>query len=214
MPAPQQRENVAGMVSCLGMTRLNVQPPSRVKAAPSPLPTPSVPPCCLHAQEHVGPYPAWLGHKTSLRLNGAAFPFWFNIISNLGSDLNAGVAHMGWLQLPSCCWLLSAALNLSRALFKCCWSRNVSLLPAVLLGIHSWIAIAQNSSLQNSELRAWLGGGDLPCWPLAGGLQPSSCAAFPPAAGTVSACRAVLVLHRTGLSCSEQLREGGGSGWD
>lgn len=100
---PQQRANVAGIVSCLGMAGLNVQPPGSVKAAPSPLPTPLVPPCCLHVQEHVGPYPAWLGHKTCLRLNGAAFPFWFNIISNLGSDLNGSIAHMGWLQLPSCC---------------------------------------------------------------------------------------------------------------
>lgn len=75
MPAPQQRANVAGMVSCMGMAQLNVQATISVKAALSPLPTPSLPPCCLHAQEHVGPYPVQLRHKTSLRLNGAAFPF-------------------------------------------------------------------------------------------------------------------------------------------
>lgn len=102
MPAPQQTANVAGMVSCLGMARLNVRPPSCVKAASSPLPTASVPPYCLHVQEHVGPYPARVGHKISLRLKGAAFPFWFNVISNLGSDLSGSIAHTGWLQLPSC----------------------------------------------------------------------------------------------------------------
>lgn len=145
MPAPQHRANVAGM--SLVWAWLNMQPPSSVKAAPSPLPTPSVPPYCLHAQEYVGPYPAQLGHTISLRLNGAPFPFWFNIICNLGSDLNASVVHMGWLQLPSCYWLLSAALNLNRTLFKCCWGRNTSLLPVVLLGIPFWIAVARNPSL-------------------------------------------------------------------
>lgn len=204
MPAPQQRANVAGMVSCLGMAWLNVQPPGSVKAAPSPLPTASVPPCCLHVQEHIGPYPARLGHNTSLRLNGAPFPFWFNRISNLGSDLNGSIAHMGWLQLPSCC------PKLKQGPVICCWGRNASVLPVVLLGIPSWTAIAQNPSLQSPEPGAWLGGGDLSCWPLAGGLQPYRAVLlshlllqpFLPA----GLC---LVLHRTGLSCSEQLREGG-----
>lgn len=59
------------------------------------------------------------------------------------------------------------------------------LVPVVLLGIPSCIAIAQNPSLQSPEPRAWLGGGDLSCWLLAGGLQ----------------------LYRTRLS-SEQLTEG------
>lgn len=93
--SPSAKSQCDWDVSCLGVAQLNVQPASSMQAAPSPLSTPLVPPYCLHVQEYVGPYPAWLGHKTSLRLNGAAFPFWFNIISNLGSDLNASVAHMG-----------------------------------------------------------------------------------------------------------------------
>lgn len=191
MPAPQQRANVAGMVSCLGMARLNVQPPSSVKAAPPPLPTPLVPPCCLHAQEHVGPYPVRLGHKASLRLNGAALHFWFNMISNLGGDLNASVAHTGWLQLPSCCWLLSAALNFNRALFKCCWGRNASLLPAVLPGIPSWNSSSTEPLLINKALSLVGWGGVVLLASCRGSAAMQSCAVFPPAAGTVPDCWAV-----------------------
>lgn len=91
--SPSAKSQCDWDVSCLGMAQQNVQPPSSIKAALSSLSTPSVPPYCLHVQEYVGPYPAWLGHKTSLKLNGAAFPFWFNIISNFSSDLKMPVLN-------------------------------------------------------------------------------------------------------------------------
>lgn len=47
MPAPQQRANVAGMVSCMGMAQLNVQATISVKAAPSPYPR-CLPAVCMH----------------------------------------------------------------------------------------------------------------------------------------------------------------------
>lgn len=64
--SPSAKSKCGWDVSCLGMAQLNVQPPSSVKAAPSLLPTPLVPPYCLHAQEYVGPYPAQLAGAQDL----------------------------------------------------------------------------------------------------------------------------------------------------